>query len=115
MNEADTFRTYTLPKLRSAGWEDDSITEQLVLTPGRIVGYLDGLQARVYALRAISVPHMMLVQSTLWKMCCNPGNGIKFLLPIWKSNEAATGNTHCWSWPGRAGYRDWSGARRSGC
>jgi type I restriction enzyme, R subunit len=37
MNEADTCRTYVLPILKSAGWEDDFITEQLVLTPGRIV------------------------------------------------------------------------------
>jgi type I restriction enzyme R subunit len=37
MNEADTCRTYVLPKLKSAGWEDDTITEQMVLTPGRIV------------------------------------------------------------------------------
>src|SRR5512143_3163567 len=35
--EADTCRTYVLPKLKSAGWEDEFITEQLVLTPGRIV------------------------------------------------------------------------------
>jgi len=37
MNEADTCRTYVLPKLKSAGWEDDFITEQMVLTFGRIV------------------------------------------------------------------------------
>jgi type I restriction enzyme R subunit len=37
MNEADTCRTYVLPKLKSAGWEDETITEQLVLTPGKIV------------------------------------------------------------------------------
>jgi len=37
MNEADTCRTYVLPKLKSAGWEDEYITEQMVLTPGRIV------------------------------------------------------------------------------
>ncbi|MBI5296215.1 MAG: DEAD/DEAH box helicase family protein [Chloroflexi bacterium] len=37
MNEADTCRTYVLPKLQAAGWEDDFITEQMVLTPGRIV------------------------------------------------------------------------------
>lgn len=36
-NEADTCRTYILPKLQAAGWEDDYIVEQLVLTPGRIV------------------------------------------------------------------------------
>jgi len=35
--EADTCRTYVIPKLKSAGWEDETITEQLVLTPGRIV------------------------------------------------------------------------------
>jgi hypothetical protein len=43
MNEDDTCCTYILPKLKSAGWEDESITEQLVLTPGQIVGYLDVL------------------------------------------------------------------------
>lgn len=37
MNEADTCRTYVLPKLKSAGWEDEYITEQMVLTPGQIV------------------------------------------------------------------------------
>ncbi len=37
MNEADTCRTYILPKLKDAGWLDEAITEQLVLTPGRIV------------------------------------------------------------------------------
>ena len=37
MSEADTCRTYIVPKLTTAGWADDSITEQLVLTPGRIV------------------------------------------------------------------------------
>jgi hypothetical protein len=37
MNEADTCRTYVLPKLKSAGWEEEYISEQMVLTPGRIV------------------------------------------------------------------------------
>ena len=37
MNEADTCRTYVLPNLKSGGWEDEHITEQMVLTPGRIV------------------------------------------------------------------------------
>jgi len=31
MNEANTCRTYVLPKLKSAGWEDEYITEQMVL------------------------------------------------------------------------------------
>jgi type I restriction enzyme, R subunit len=35
--EADTCRTYILPKLHAAGWEDDFITEQRVIAPGRIV------------------------------------------------------------------------------
>jgi type I restriction enzyme R subunit len=36
-NEADTCRKYILPNLKSSGWEDDYIIEQMVLTPGRIV------------------------------------------------------------------------------
>ncbi len=39
MTEADTCRIYILPKLHAAGWEDDFITEQLVLTPGRIIPF----------------------------------------------------------------------------
>lgn len=35
--EADTCRTYIVPKLYAAGWEDEFITEQMVLTRGRIV------------------------------------------------------------------------------
>jgi type I restriction enzyme R subunit len=37
LTEADTCRTYIVPKLHAAGWEDDTITEQRVITPGRIV------------------------------------------------------------------------------
>ncbi len=37
MSEADTCRTYILPKLHAAGWADDLIAEQRVITPGRIV------------------------------------------------------------------------------
>lgn len=37
MNEADTCRTYIVPKLKAAHWEDEYIVEQMVLTPGRIV------------------------------------------------------------------------------
>jgi len=43
MNEDDTCRTYILPKLKSAGWEDESIARQLILMFGRIIGYLDVL------------------------------------------------------------------------
>lgn len=35
--EADTCRTYIVPKLHAAGWEDEYITEQMVLMRGRIV------------------------------------------------------------------------------
>ena len=37
LNEADTCRTYVLPKLYSAGWEDNQISEQKTFTDGRIV------------------------------------------------------------------------------
>lgn len=37
LNEADTCRTYVLPKLYSAGWEDPQISEQKSFTDGRIV------------------------------------------------------------------------------
>jgi len=37
LNEADTCRTYILPKLYSAGWEDMQISEQKSFTDGRIV------------------------------------------------------------------------------
>src|SRR3984957_3496506 len=37
LNEADTCRTYVLPKLYSAGWEDAQISEQKSFTDGRIV------------------------------------------------------------------------------
>lgn len=35
--EADTCRTYIIPKLHAAGWEDDFIAERRVIAPGRIV------------------------------------------------------------------------------
>jgi len=54
MNEADTCRTYVIPKLKSAGWEDETITEQLVLTPERILPIGDRHQAKVNALRELS-------------------------------------------------------------
>lgn len=37
MNEANTCRTYVLPNLKSAGWENEFIIEQMALTPGQIV------------------------------------------------------------------------------
>ncbi len=36
-SEADTCRKYVLPKLYSAGWDDDQIFEQRTFTDGRIV------------------------------------------------------------------------------
>ena len=37
MNEADTCRTLVTPKLRSAGWTDEQIREQVTFTHGRSV------------------------------------------------------------------------------
>jgi hypothetical protein len=55
--EADTCRTYVIPILKTAGWEDDDIAEQ-----PHIVVYLDGLypsghlrQAKVNTLRELQV------------------------------------------------------------
>lgn len=50
LNEADTCRTYILPKFKDALWDDDAITEQMVLTPGRIVP-LGGQHTRKEGLR----------------------------------------------------------------
>jgi type I restriction enzyme, R subunit len=52
MTEADTCRTYILPKLYAAGWEDEYISEQLVLTPGRIVPLGEKKHFRQEGLRA---------------------------------------------------------------
>ena len=35
--EADTCRTYVVPALYAAGWNDDQIREQVSFTPGRII------------------------------------------------------------------------------
>jgi type I restriction enzyme R subunit len=52
VNEADTCRTYILPKLHASGWEDEHITEQFVLTPGRIVPLGERQHTRKSGLRA---------------------------------------------------------------
>ena len=36
-SEADTCRTYVVPKLYQAGWRDDQIGEQRTFTDGRIL------------------------------------------------------------------------------
>lgn len=51
-NEADTCRKYIVPKLHEAGWEDDYISEQLVLTPGRIIPLGERNHFRKQGLRA---------------------------------------------------------------
>jgi type I restriction enzyme R subunit len=50
--EADTCRTYIIPQLHATGWEDDFISEQLVLTPGRIVPLGENKHFRKEGLRA---------------------------------------------------------------
>ena len=42
LTEADTCRVYVLPKLYSAGWTDDQISEQKSFTDGRIVSVMLG-------------------------------------------------------------------------
>ena len=42
MTEADTCRTYVLPKLYAAGWTDDQIREQVAFTAGRIIPIENG-------------------------------------------------------------------------
>jgi hypothetical protein len=49
MNEADTCRTYILPKLKDAHWEEDAILEQVILTlarrtaaAGGVIGWVAG-------------------------------------------------------------------------
>jgi type I restriction enzyme R subunit len=37
MTEADTCRTYVVPKLHTAGWTDEQIREQVTFTDGRII------------------------------------------------------------------------------
>src|SRR5262249_1356979 len=37
MSEADTCRTYVVPKLHAAGWTDEQIREQVTFTDGRII------------------------------------------------------------------------------
>lgn len=37
VREADTCRTYVVPALYSAGWQDEQIREQLAFTDGWIV------------------------------------------------------------------------------
>ena len=37
LTEADTRRKYVLPKLYTAGWNDDQISEQKTFTDGRII------------------------------------------------------------------------------
>ena len=56
MNEADTCRTYVLPKLKSAGWDDECISKQMVFAPERIVpigNIHTHVQARLASLRGL--------------------------------------------------------------
>ena len=70
MNEADTCRTYVIPKLKSAGWEDDRITEQLVLTPGRIVPIGD--EQILPLSKALASPHLNIGSLRKFKFILPP-------------------------------------------
>ncbi len=81
MNEADTCRIYILPKLRAAGWDDARITEQLVLTPGRIVPLgqrkyrrRDGLRPDYVLYYRLNLPIAVLEAKAEYK---EPGDGLQ--------------------------------------
>ncbi|MDL1895258.1 DEAD/DEAH box helicase [Anaerolineae bacterium CFX7] len=52
MFEADTCRTYVLPKLYAADWKDEQIREQVTFTAGRIIPTPDGGHTRKQGKRA---------------------------------------------------------------
>ena len=56
MNEADTCRTHITLKLHAVRRDNDQIHELVTGTDGHIVAYLDGLQAKVNALRELWPP-----------------------------------------------------------
>jgi type I restriction enzyme R subunit len=78
INEADTCRTYVVPKLYSAGWEDTQISEQKSFTDGRIM--LVGNRAirrpqkrADYLLRYTKLPVAVSKTGHPWQSCS--GNG----------------------------------------
>jgi type I restriction enzyme R subunit len=79
-NEADTCRTYIVPKLHTSGWEDDSIVEQLPLTPGRIVPIgdrhtrKDGLRPDYVLFIRQNIPIAVVEAKADHK---NPGDGLQ--------------------------------------
>ena len=42
-NEADACQTYIVPNLHTSGWDDEYITEQMMLISGCIMSVLDRL------------------------------------------------------------------------
>ena len=79
--EADTCRTYILPRLHAAGWEDDMLSEQLVLTPGRIVPLgekqhfrKDGLRADYVLFIRKNIPIAVVEAKAEYKQ---PGDGLQ--------------------------------------
>lgn len=52
MSEADTCRTYVIPKLYAAHWSDEQIREQVTFTAGRIIPTPDGGHTRKQGKRA---------------------------------------------------------------
>lgn len=79
-NEADTCRTYILPKLHAAGWDDDFIAEQMVLTPGRIVPIgdrhirKDGLRPDYVLFIRRNIPIAVVEAKAEYKL---PGDGLQ--------------------------------------
>lgn len=81
MSEADTCRIYIVPKLHIAGWDDDYISEQLVLTPGRIVPLgekqhfrQDGIRADYVLFIRKNIPIAVVEAKAEYKL---PGDGLQ--------------------------------------
>ena len=80
MTEADTCRTYVVPKLYTAGWNDEQIREQVTFTDGRIIpigaGHTRKQGKRAdYILRyRIDFPIAVVEAKAEYK---NPGDGLQ--------------------------------------
>ncbi len=80
MTEADTCRTYVVPKLHAAGWSDEQIREQVTFTDGRIIPVGSGHTRKQgkradYILRyRIDFPIAVVEAKSEYN---NPGDGIQ--------------------------------------
>ncbi len=62
MNETDTCRTYVLPKLKSAGWEDESPALLLSVLDRKIVQVDEEIDRKVYELYELTDDEIKIVE-----------------------------------------------------